>query len=81
MLKGSRKIKLRKRDAPYFNFMKFERQLDKLRQQGVNVVSVDYPVKDLRKYSNFQYYFENFTEQQIKAQLTFYAKQFEESIE
>ena len=81
MLRGNRRNKAKRKGVPYFNFPKFERQLDKLRQQGVNVISVDYPIKELKKYNNFKYYFENFTERQIKAQLTFYAKLFEETIE
>lgn len=78
MLKGSQRGKGKKRGQPYFNYLKFEKLLDKLQQQGINVTSADYPVKDLKKYSHFKHYFENFSEQQIKTQLTFYAKQFEE---
>ncbi len=81
MLKGSQRGKSRKRSTPYFNFLKFEKLLDKLQQQGVNVTSVDYPVKNLKKHNHFKYFFENFSEQQIKAQLTFYAKQFEEAVD
>lgn len=81
MIQVSRRNKSKRRGGPYFNFGKFERQLDKLRQQGVNVISVDYTIKELKRFNSFKYYFENFTEQQIKAQLTFYAKQFEELVE
>ena len=78
MIKDTRNNRNRKKGSPYFNFGKFERLLDRLKQQGVDVTSLDYPVKNLKKYNHFKYYFENFSEQQIKTQLTFYAKQFEE---
>ncbi|MCG8337337.1 MAG: hypothetical protein MJE63_22780 [Proteobacteria bacterium] len=81
VMQGSRRNKSKRKGVLYFNFSKFERQLDKLRQQGINVISADYTIKELKKFNGFKYYFENFTEQQIKAQLTFYAKQFEEPIE
>lgn len=81
MIKGSRRFRNRRKGAQYFNFPKFEKLLDQLLQQGINVTSVDYQVKNLKKYSHFKYYFENFSEQQIKTQLTFYAKQFEEPSE
>ncbi len=81
MLKGSRRSKGKRKGTPYFNFLKFEKLLDNLQQQGVNVTSVDYPVKNLKKFNHFKHFFENFSEQQIKAQLTFYAKQFEEIAE
>ena len=79
MIKGSSKNDLRKKSAPYFNFIKFEKALDKLQQQGFNVTAVDFPVKELKKFNSLRYYFENFSEQQIKTQLTFYAKLFDET--
>lgn len=81
MMKRVVKQQAKGRSAPYFNFQKFEKALDKLQQQGVDVISVDYQVKHLKKFSPFKHFFENFSEQQIKAQLTFYAKQFEEPVE
>jgi hypothetical protein len=81
MIKNIQRNRDRKKSSPYFNFIKFERLLDKLRQQGIDVTSVDYPVKNLKKYNHFKYYFDNFSEQQIKTQLTFYAKQFEELLD
>ena len=78
MIRDDQGNRNKKKNGPYFNFVKFERLLDKLKQQGIDVTSVDYPVKNLKKYNHFKYYFDNFSEQQIKTQLTFYAKQFEE---
>ena len=78
MIKGSQKSRFRKKSAPYFNFIKFEKALDKLQRQGIDVTPVDYPIKNLKKFNNFKHFFENFSEQQIKTQLTFYAKQFED---
>ncbi len=80
MIKGSRRNRTKRRNAPYFNFGKFEKLLDNLQQQGINVTAVDYPVKNLKKYNKFKYFFENFTEQQIKTQLTFYSRQFDDEM-
>lgn len=75
---GNYQEKIKSRGIPYFNFIKFEKLLDELCKQGVNVTDVDYPVKNLKKFQNFEHFFDNFSEQQIKSHLTFYAKQFDD---
>jgi len=65
----------------YFNFGKFEKLLDKLRKNGVEVTSVDYKVKNLEAYKEFRYYFDHFTKQEIKSYLLFYCKQLDEGAE
>ncbi len=81
MIKGRRKVKNRKKGIPYFNFGKFEKALDNLLEKGIDITSVEYPVKNLKKFNDFKHFFDNFSEQQIKAQLTFYSKQFEDTFE
>lgn len=75
---GNYQAKVKSGSTPYFNFIKFEKLLDELRKQGVDVTDVDYPVKNLKKFQDFEHFFENFSEQQIKSHLTFYTKQFED---
>ena len=71
----------KKKTQTYFNFSKFERLLDRLRKRGEDVMSDEYPVKNLRSFKDFSYFFQTFTDQEIKAQLLFYRMQFYELIE
>ena len=76
MIRSVRKGQSKKKGTIYFNFSKFERLLDKLRKRGEDVTSDEYTVKNLRSFKDFGYYFQNFTDQEIKIQLLFYRMQF-----
>jgi len=81
MIRNGSKRQPRRKGTTYFNFSKFERLLDRLRKRGEDVTSDEYPVKNLRSFKDFNYYFQNFTDQEIKAQLRFYQIQFNELLE
>ncbi len=76
--KSSRTKQLKKKGSIYFNFSKFEKLLDGLRYKGINILSDDYPVASLKAYKDFEYFFDNFADQEIKIQLLFYRNQFDE---
>lgn len=79
MAKQKRKRKRRtQNDERYFNFMKFDRLLERLRKSGINVVDEDYEVKSLKNQKTFQSFFEKYSVQEINTHLLFYRKQFDE---
>ena len=80
MIGSKRGIRRKRKGSIYFNFSKFERLLDELRRRGENVTSIDFSVKRLKDNKSFKYFFDNFSDQQIKTQLIFYGKQFEEGV-
>lgn len=81
MIRSVRKGQSKKGGTIYFNFSKFERLLDGLKKRGEDVTSAEYLVKNLRSFKDFSYYFQNFTDQEINAQLLFYRMQFHESLD
>jgi len=52
--------------------------LERLRRAGVDVAWDDYPIDNLKGYNNFNYFFQKFSNPEIKAQLLFYCKQLED---
>ncbi|MBT4089116.1 MAG: hypothetical protein HN580_04215 [Deltaproteobacteria bacterium] len=72
MIQYRRKKDPKKKGTTYFNFSKFERLLDGLRASGIKVTADDYQISNLKSYQDFEYFFETFSNQEIKAQLLFY---------
>ncbi len=79
MIQYRRKKDTRKKGSTYFNFSKFERLLDGLRANGVKVTADSFQINNLKSYQDFGYFFETFSNQEIKSQLLFYKYQLDES--
>ncbi len=79
MIQYRHKKDTRKKGSAYFNFSKFERLLDGLRAKGVKVTADSFQINNLKSYQDFGYFFETFSNQEIKSQLLFYKYQLDES--
>ena len=79
MIQYRRKKDTKKQGSTYFNFSKFERLLDGLRANGIMVTADDFQIDSLKSYHDFGYFFETFSNQEIKSQLLFYKCQLDES--
>lgn len=71
----------RKKGKMYFNFIKFEKLLDQLRSKGIDITTDEYEVKCLRAYKEFRYFFDTFSQQEIKSYLLFYKYQLKDQLD
>jgi len=78
MIQYRRKKDPKKKGTIYFNFSKFESLLDRLRASGIKVTADDFQIDKLKSYKDFGYFFEMFSNQEIKSQLLFYQCQLDE---
>ncbi len=79
MNRYQRKSNPQKKGAVYFNFSKFEKLLDSLRDQGIVFTEDNFTTTHLKDYKEFRYFFETFSVQEIKSHLLFYLYQLEDS--
>jgi hypothetical protein len=79
MNRFQRKSSPQKKGVVYFNFSKFEKLLDKLREQDIELIDECFTASHLKAYKEFRYFFETFSVQEIKSHLLFYLYQLEGS--
>ncbi len=79
MNRYQRKNNPQKKGAVHFNFSKFEKLLDDIQAQGIDINNDNFTVTHLKAYREFRYYFETFSVQEIKSHLLFYLYQLEDS--